>query len=83
MLLSCCLCTSLAGPLYGNQRGTAWLTQNWLDGHPSLGWHDTIAFLTIPVILIITQTISQKLLSPPPPDNDPKAQQTQVKNHHY
>lgn len=67
---------SLAGPLYGQQRGTDWLTQNWVDGVPSLGWHDTLAYLSIPVILIITQSISQKLLSPPTPD-DPKAQQTQ------
>lgn len=50
---------SLAGPLYGTQRGTAWLTENWVDGVPSLGWPATIAFLTIPVILIVTQTISQ------------------------
>ena len=54
-----------------------WLTQNWVDGVPSLGWHDTIAFLTIPIILIATQTVSQKMLSPPTPD-DPKAQQTQA-----
>ncbi len=67
---------SLAGPLYGTQRGMDWLTKNWVDGVPSLGWHDTIAFLTIPTILIITQSISQRLLTPPAPD-DPKAQQTQ------
>lgn len=67
---------SLAGPLYGQQRGMDWLTQNWVDGIPSLGWHDTVAFLSIPVILIVTQSISQNLLSPPTPD-DPKAQQTQ------
>lgn len=67
---------SLAGPLYGQQRGMDWLTQNWVDGVPSLGWHDTVAFLTIPAILVVTQTISQNLLSPPTPD-DPKAAQTQ------
>jgi YidC/Oxa1 family membrane protein insertase len=77
LVLSACLSPcSLAGPLYGTQRGTEWLTQNWVDNVPSLGWHDTIAFLTIPVILIISQTISQKILSPPETD-DPKAQQTQ------
>lgn len=67
----------MAGPLYGQQRGMEWLTQNWVDGVPSLGWHDTIAFLTIPIILIATQTVSQRMLSPPTPD-DPKAQQTQA-----
>lgn len=54
-----------------------WLTKNWVDNVPPLGWHDTLAFLTIPIILIITQTASQKMLSPPTPD-DPKAAQTQV-----
>lgn len=67
---------SLAGPLYGQQRGMDWLTANWVDGVPSLGWHDTIAFLTIPAILVVTQSISQRMLSPPTPD-DPKAAQTQ------
>ncbi len=67
---------SLAGPLYGQQRGMDWLTANWADGVPSLGWHDTVAFLTIPVILVVTQSISQRMLSPPTPD-DPKAAQTQ------
>lgn len=66
---------SLAGPLYGQARGTDWLFKNWVDGVPALGWHDTIAFLTIPVILILTQSISQRLLTPP--SDDPKTAQTQ------
>jgi YidC/Oxa1 family membrane protein insertase len=46
-----------------------------VDGVPSLGWPATIAFLTIPVILIVTQTISQNLLSPPSTD-DPQVCRT-------
>lgn len=75
-LSSCFAFFSLEGPLYGSQRGIGWLTQNWHDMTPSLGWHDTIAFLTIPVILVITQSFSQKLLSPPVDMSDPKAAQT-------
>jgi len=66
---------SLAGPVYGQPRGMDWLTMNWVNDVPSLGWHDTIAYLSIPVILILTQTVSQRLLTPP--SDDPKAAQTQ------
>jgi len=34
------------------------------DGAPKLGWHDTIAYLTIPLILVITQSISTKIMQP-------------------
>jgi len=53
-----------------------WLTKNWVDGHPALGWEATVAYLSLPVILVATQSISQKLLQPPASD-DPAQQQTQ------
>lgn len=34
------------------------------DGAPKLGWHDTIAYLTIPLILVITQSISTQIMQP-------------------
>ena len=37
----------------------------WENGTPSLGWHDTLCYLSIPVILVITQSISQQLMQPP------------------
>ena len=33
-----------------------------VDGVPRLGWEDTLAYLTIPVILVCTQTLSLQLL---------------------
>ena len=33
-----------------------------MDGVPRLGWEDTLAYLTIPVILVATQTLSLQLL---------------------
>jgi len=51
--------------VYGTQNND-WLFKNWVDGTPPLGWHDTICFCTLPVILIVMQSISQKLLQPPP-----------------
>jgi YidC/Oxa1 family membrane protein insertase len=57
---------NLEGPTYGAApaEGMAWLTKNWDGLTPPLGWHDTIAFLTVPLILIVSQSISQKLLQP-------------------
>ena len=57
---------NLEGPVYGADPANAsdWLFKGWQDGVPSLGWDDTLAFLTIPVILIISQFISQALMTP-------------------
>jgi YidC/Oxa1 family membrane protein insertase len=56
--------------------GTAWLFKGWADGHPSMGWENTLAYLSIPIILVITQSLSQKVLQPAQSD-DPAQQQTQ------
>ena len=42
--------------------GLTWLTDGWVDGVPRLGWEDTLAYLTLPVILVCTQTLSLYLL---------------------
>lgn len=57
---------NLEGPVYGSQ-SSDWLFKNWVDGAPSLGWHDTLCFVSLPIILIISQSISQRLLTPPKP----------------
>ncbi|KAJ8607993.1 hypothetical protein CTAYLR_008237 [Chrysophaeum taylorii] len=62
---------SLEGPTYGAGRGIQWLSDNWVDGVPSLGWHDTLCFLALPIMLVITQSISMRVLTPPA---DPKDQ---------
>lgn len=41
------------------------------DGAPKLGWHDTLAYLTIPVILVITQSVSMKIMQPAKDPNAP------------
>ncbi|KAJ1446529.1 60Kd inner membrane protein-domain-containing protein [Pelagophyceae sp. CCMP2097] len=64
---------SLEGPTYASQRGIGWLTDNWVSGVPSLGWHDTAAFLVLPIALIVTQSISMSVLQPPPDPNDKAA----------
>lgn len=65
---------SLAGPTTVNG-GLGWLTQ-WQDGAPVLGYGQTAAYLVLPILLIVSQYISQKVISPPQ-SQDPAQQQTQ------
>jgi len=57
---------NLEGPVYGSDpaHGSDWIFKGWVDGVPSLGWEDTVAFGSIPVILIASQFLSQKLMQP-------------------
>lgn len=57
---------SLEGPVYGADptKGSAWLFDGWVDGVPSLGWDDTIAFLILPFFLVISQYASMQLMTP-------------------
>lgn len=47
-----------------------------VDGVPSLGWEDTIAFLSLPVLLVVSQYISQALITPK--NQDPSQQSANV-----
>jgi YidC/Oxa1 family membrane protein insertase len=65
---------NLEGPTFG-VRSSDWILKGWEVGVPSLGWHDTFAYLTLPILLVIAQTVSLQILTPP--SDDPKIQQTQ------
>lgn len=69
---------NLEGPTYGADpaHGSDWLFKNWVDGVPSLGWENTIAFLSIPVFLVISQIISMNLMQPK--TDDPQQSQANV-----
>ena len=64
----------ISGPVFGG-RSTEWLTNGWVDNVPSLGWEDTVAYLSIPVMLVIAQSVSLRILTPP--SDDPAMQQSQ------
>lgn len=66
---------SLEGPVFGAQNAD-WLLKfdQWTNGAPPLGWHDTLAYLSLPAVLIVAQTISTKLLQPPVDPNNEQAQ---------
>jgi len=57
---------NLEGPTYGADpaHGSDWILKGWVDGVPSLGWEDTVAFLIIPVFLVISQFASMQLMQP-------------------
>jgi len=57
---------NLEGPTYGADPTHAndWLFKGWVDGTPSLGWEDTIAFLILPLSLIVLQAASTSIMSP-------------------
>lgn len=61
---------TLEGPVSPpTYRGMEWLTEGWTfpEGGipiPSLGWEATLAFLAMPVILVLGQSLTMKTLAP-------------------
>uniref|UniRef100_A0A7S2GSG5 Membrane insertase YidC/Oxa/ALB C-terminal domain-containing protein n=1 Tax=Helicotheca tamesis TaxID=374047 RepID=A0A7S2GSG5_9STRA len=67
---------SLEGPVTApTYRGMEWLTQGWTTDpgatlpHPSLGWETTLAFLAMPMILVLTQSFTMNAMQPPIDEN--------------
>jgi YidC/Oxa1 family membrane protein insertase len=67
---------SLQGPVTAasDYRGMDWLTQGWqqsVDGTwtPAMGWETTLAFCIMPVILVLGQSLTMSVLSPPVDEN--------------
>ncbi len=56
---------NLEGPTYGADptHASDWLFQGWANGAPALGWDDTLAFLTLPIILVLSQSLSMNLMA--------------------
>ncbi|KAL6626746.1 hypothetical protein ACP70R_030472 [Stipagrostis hirtigluma subsp. patula] len=71
---------SLGGPttIAARQSGSgiSWLFP-FVDGHPPLGWYDTIAYLVLPVLLVASQYVSMEIMKPPQSD-DPSQKNTQL-----
>jgi len=66
---------SLQGPVASSAEGlSAWLFP-LVDGAPPIGWHDALCYMVLPVVLVLTQVWSQRILTPP--SDDPQMQQTQ------
>lgn len=57
--------------------GLSWLFP-FKDGAPPVGWEDAGAYLVLPLLLVLSQWASQKIISPPVNKDDPAQQQTQA-----
>ena len=63
---------SLEGPVGPpNYQGLDWLLQGWTQNaegfpfEPSMGWETTLAFLAMPLILVVLQSSTMSILQPP------------------
>merc|ERR1719389_670795 len=68
---------SLEGPVREYTEGISWLTE-WQNGAPKLGWDATLAYLVLPVVLVISQYVSTSLLTPKSVTEDPSQAQSQA-----
>ncbi|XP_029127114.1 inner membrane protein PPF-1, chloroplastic [Cajanus cajan] len=66
---------SLGGPttIAARQSGSgiSWLFP-FVDGHPPLGWQETVAYLVLPILLIVSQYVSMEIMKPPQTDPSQK-----------
>ena len=69
----------LEGPIYTlpPSQSLDWV-KSAVTGNPNLGWPDTLAFLSLPLILFISQTISQKVLQPKKDPNKVLSESEQI-----
>ncbi|KAM7487220.1 hypothetical protein LguiB_024704 [Lonicera macranthoides] len=72
---------SLAGPTTVAARqsgsGISWLFP-FVDGQPPLGWSDTLAYLVLPVLLVISQYVSVQIMQSSQSNNDPNQKTSQA-----
>ncbi|XP_045814888.1 ALBINO3-like protein 1, chloroplastic isoform X2 [Trifolium pratense] len=70
---------SLSGPTtigaWQNGSGISWLFP-FVDGHPPLGWPDTLAYLVLPVLYVVSEYISRQIIQSSQ-DTDPNVKSSQ------
>jgi len=71
---------TLQGPVSAenNYRGMEWLTEGWVNNVPSMGWEGTIPFLIMPVVLVLMQSATMSVLSPPEDENQSEEEKEQM-----
>lgn len=57
---------SLQGPVLDGKllKASDWLFNGWNNGVPPLGWHDTLAYCTLPLMIVVIQAISMEIITP-------------------
>jgi YidC/Oxa1 family membrane protein insertase len=71
---------SLEGPVTAETdfRGLDWLTTGWVDGIPQLGWQATLAFLIMPCLLVLGQSLTMSVLTPSVDESLPDEEREQA-----
>ncbi|MFQ5611274.1 MAG: membrane protein insertase YidC [Anaerolineae bacterium] len=54
---------SLAGPVTDRTAGISWLFP-FENGAPPVGWPDAVAYLVLPVLLVVSQLATQRMMTP-------------------
>lgn len=62
----------LAGPVADRAQGLSWLYP-FVDGAPSVGWAAAIAYLVLPILLVVSQLYTQKMMTPKSDDPTQKS----------
>jgi len=73
---------SLEGPVVaglptdyvGVREDAPWLLQNWQNGAPPLGWHDTIIYCALPILIVVAQLVSTSITKAGQPAKKPSEQ---------
>lgn len=69
---------SLAGPVSSYNQGISWLYP-FVDGAPPIGWLHAIAYLVLPVLLVVSQLYMQQMMTPPSSDPQQASMQQVMK----
>lgn len=73
---------TLQGPVSAenNYRGMEWLTEGWVDKHPAMGWEATLPFLIMPVVLVLMQSFTMRVLQQPEDDSQSEEEKEQMQS---
>jgi YidC/Oxa1 family membrane protein insertase len=69
---------SLAGPVSSYNQGLSWLYP-FVNGAPPIGWADAIAYLILPILLVVSQLYMQQMMTPPTSDPQQASMQSIMK----
>lgn len=61
---------SLQGPVSSTGKGLDTWLYPLIDGAPPIGWHDALCYLILPVILMVNQYLTTKLVTPQTDDGN-------------
>ena len=69
---------SLAGPVSDYTQGLSWLYP-FVNGAPPIGWADAIAYMILPIVLVVSQLYMQQMMTPPTTDPQQASMQSVMK----